>query len=316
MRHDATKALSTLVKGTLLYRAPLSRYTSLHVGGIADSLLYPANLTELQQVIRFCRTEHVPYFVLGCGSNLVIRDGGIRGVVIKLSRSFRKIKIVGACGNHVSLLVEAGVYLRRLLTYAAERGLTGLEFTSGIPGSLGGALAMNAGSLGGEMKDVTEALTLLTPRGTLREKKSAVLNFGYRSLELSPGSVIISACIRLKKLGRHAVLENIEKNSAWRRQTQPLSLPSAGSVFKNPPGKSAGQLVEQVGLKGLRMGKAQISERHANFIVNRGGATANQVLSLMEIMQNRVYRETGIRLEREVRIVGENGQLDENTLPR
>ena len=306
MPYDAIKELSTVVKGKILYQVPLSRYTSLHVGGIADIMLYPANLTELQKVMCLCRTENVPYFILGRGSNLVIRDGGIRGIVIKLSHSFKKIKTVRESGNHARLLVEAGVSLRSLLTYAVSRGLSGLEFTSGIPGSLGGALAMNAGAQGREMKDITETLTLLTPRAALREKKRAALHFDYRRLHLSKGTVIVNASISLKKHSTSALLPTIKKSAAWRRQMQPLNLPSAGSVFKNPPGKSAGQLVEQVGLKGLRVGKAQISEKHANFIVNRGGATARDVLSLMEIMQKRVYQETGIRLEKEVHVVGEN----------
>ena len=306
MHYDAIKELSTVVKGKILYQVPLSRHTSLHVGGIADIMLYPANLTELQQVMCLCRTENVPYFILGRGSNLVIRDGGIRGIVIKLSRSFKKIKTVEEFGNQVRLLVEAGVSLSRLLTYSLSRGLSGAEFISGIPGSLGGALAMNAGSQGREMKDITEAVTLLTPRAALREKKRAALHFYYRSLHLSKGSVIVNASIRLQKHRTGTLLHTREQSTAWRRRTQPLNLPSAGSVFKNPPGKSAGQLVEQVGLKGLRVGKAQISEKHANFIVNRGGATARDVLSLMEIMQNRVYQETGIRLEKEVQVVGEN----------
>jgi UDP-N-acetylmuramate dehydrogenase len=307
MPYDAIKELSTVVKGKILYQVPLSRYTSLHVGGIADVMMYPANLTELQKVICFCRTEKVPYFIMGRGSNLVIRDGGIRGIVIKLSRSFKKIKIVEAFGNHVKLLVEAGISLRRLLSYSLSRGLSGVEFTSGIPGSLGGALAMNSGAQGREMKDITEALTLLTPQAEIREKERAALHFDYRTLHLLRGTVIINASIRLKKHSKSALLHTIGKSTTCRRQMQPVDLPSAGSVFKNPPGKSAGQLVEQVGLKGLLVGKAQISEKHANFIVNRGGASANDVLSLMEIMQNRVYQETGIRLEEEVHVVGENG---------
>jgi UDP-N-acetylmuramate dehydrogenase len=306
MPYDASKELSTVVKGKILYQVPLSRYTSLHVGGIADIMLYPANLTELQKVMCLCRTENVPYFILGRGSNLVIRDGGIRGIVIKLSQSFKKIKTVKEFGNHARLLVEAGVSLRRLLTYAVSTGLSGVEFISGIPGSLGGALAMNAGAQGREMKDITEALTLLTPQAALREKKRAALHFDYRTLDLSKGTVIINASLRLKKGSTGALRHTIEKSTSWRRRMQPLNFPSAGSVFKNPPGESAGQLVERVGLKGLRVGKAQISEKHANFIVNRGGATARDVLSLMEIMQNRVYQETGIRLEHEVHVVGEN----------
>ena len=181
-----------------------------------------------------------------------------------------------------------------------------MEFMSGIPGSLGGALATNAGALGKEMKDITEGVTLLTPRAALREKKRDALHFDYRTLALSKGTVIINGFLRLKKRSKGNRGHPVAHDTSWRRQSQPLNLPSAGSVFKNPPGQFAGQLVEQVGLKGFQVGKAQISEKHANFIVNRGGATASDVLSLMEIMEKKVYQATGIKLEKEVHVVGEN----------
>ncbi|MCK5255647.1 MAG: FAD-binding protein, partial [Deltaproteobacteria bacterium] len=171
MQQNALKNLHKLVKGKILFNVPLSRYTSLRVGGPAEIMIYPLNIMELQKVINFSHTYKVPYFILGRGTNLLIKDGGVRGIVIKLSRSFKKIKIVETLRNHTRLLVESGVSLRRLLNFSAEKGLSGLEFLSGIPGSTGGALWMNSGAYGRQMQDVTESLTLMTPKAEVVEKK-------------------------------------------------------------------------------------------------------------------------------------------------
>ena len=309
MQHDALKELRKFVKGKMLFHVPLSRYTSLRVGGPVEIMIYPLDVMELKKVIHFSQTQAIPYFIIGRGTNLLIKDGGFRGVVIKLSRGFKKIKIVEVFRNHIKVLVEAGVSIKRLLNFSIKRRLSGLEFLSGIPGSMGGALAMNSGAQGRQMQDVTESLTLVTTQAELVEKRRKQLKFEYRQLHLPTGAIIVKALIRMKQGNQREILSEIEKIKKWRRQTQPLNLPSAGSIFKNPPGKSAGKLVEQVGLKGFQVGKAKISEKHANFIVNLGGATAKDILSLIEIIQNRVYQETGIRLEPEIKIAGENGGL-------
>ncbi len=306
MQQDALKELKKNVKGKILFNVPLSRYTSLRVGGLADIMIYPSDAAELQKVIHCSRNQAIPYFIIGRGTNLLIKEGGIRGVVIKLSRGFGKINIVEVFRNYTSILVEAGVSLSSLLKFSIERGLSGLEYVAGIPGSVGGALAMNSGAQGRQMQDVTESVTLLTPRAEVVEKKKNQLHFEYRQLRLPAGTIIVKALIRMKKGSRKAILSEIKKQKKWRSQTQPLNVPSAGSVFKNPPGKSAGQLVEQAGLKGFQSGKAKISEKHANFIVNLGGATAQDILSLTKIMNSKVYQDTGIRLKPEIRIVGEN----------
>ena len=307
MEHDILNELGTTFKGKILYQVPLSRYTSLHVGGIADIMIYPANMQELQTVINYSRKHAMPYCIMGRGTNLLIKDGGIRGIVIKLSRCCNTIKITETVKSQVTLTAGAGVSLRRLLTFAVEGSLSGLEFLSGIPGSLGGALAMNAGAQGKEMKDVTDTITLLTPQADVIEQNPGELRFNYRSLALSKGTVILKAVLKMKQSTRNILLVRIEKINRWRKRMQPLNVPSAGSVFKNPPGHSAGQLVEQAGLKGFKLGNAQVSEKHANFIVNRGGATAQDILSLMDIMQKSVYTATGIELEPEICIAGENG---------
>ena len=307
MEHDTLKELRTTLKGKILSQVSLSRYTSLHVGGIADIMIYPATVQELQTVIRYSRKHAIPYCIMGRGTNLLIKDGGIRGIVIKLSRCCNTIKVIETLKSRVSLTAGAGVSLRRLLNFAVKDSLSGLEFLSGIPGSLGGALAMNAGAQGKEMKDITDTITLLTPQAEVIEQNPGELRFTYRNLALPRGTVILKAVLKMKQSTRSILLGRVEKINRWRRRVQPLNLPSAGSVFKNPPGQSAGQLVEQAGLKGFTLGNAQISDKHANFIVNRGGATAQDVLSLMDIMQNRVYQATGIQLEPEICIAGENG---------
>jgi len=309
MQQDTFKKLSKDVRGKILSHVPLSRYTSLRVGGPADIMIYPSDLTELQAVIQFSRTHAIPYFIMGRGTNLLIKDGGIRGIAIRLSLGFKRLKTIDVSRRHTIVLVEAGVSLRRLLEFSTEKCLSGLEFLSGIPGSMGGALAMNSGARGKEMKDITESITLITPRTEVIEKRKGQLRFKYRKLHLPAGTIILKALIRMKHGSRERILSEIEKIKRQRIQTQPLNLPSAGSVFKNPPGKSAGQLVEQAGLKGFQTGKAKISEKHANFIVNLGGATAKDILSLMEIMQKRVLQDTGIRLEPEIKIAGENGKI-------
>jgi len=301
------KELSKLVKGNVLCEVPLSRHTSLKVGGHADIMIYPAHMEELLNIIRFSRRQAIPYFVMGAGTNLVVRDGGIRGMVIKLTRCFRKITLIRSCGDELSLQAEAGVSLRRLLAFCLGKELAGLEFVSGIPGTLGGAWAMNAGAQGKEMGPITEALTLLTREGAVEEKKSAEMHFSYRRLHLPPGSIIVKGLLHVTRGTRSALKGAVEKINRWRWRAQPLHLPSAGSVFKNPPGHSAGQLLERAGLKGRLSGGAQVSEKHANFIVNAGGATAQDILTLMGIMQSRVYEETGIELEPEVEVVGEDG---------
>jgi UDP-N-acetylmuramate dehydrogenase len=306
MNQRVAKELSALTRGTVLRQVPLSRHTSLKVGGCADMMIYPATPEEVSAIIRLCTGRAIPHCVMGAGTNLLVRDGGFRGVVIKLTRSFRTITLVQPDGDQPMLRAGAGASLRRLLAVCLDKELAGLEFVSGIPGSLGGAWAMNAGAQGTEMGEVTEAITLITPQGEIEEKKSGI-PFSYRSLQLAPGTVILKGLLRVRRGKRSAIVKTVETINRWRWKTQPLDLPNAGSVFKNPPGDAAGRLIEQAGLKGRRAGGAQISEKHANFIVNRGGATAEDIMTLMEIMQTTVREATGITLEPELRVVGEDG---------
>ena len=306
MKYEIFKELDTTLKGKMLYHVSLKRYTSLRVGGIADLMIYPATVKELQTIVTFSQRHSVPYWIIGRGTNLLIKDGGIRGIVIKLSRCCNTIKITETAHSQVKLTAGAGVSLQRLLLFTVNQSLSGLEFLSGIPGSLGGALAMNAGAHGTEMKDVTDSITLLTPQADVIEHPPTALHFNYRHLVLPKGTAILKAVLKMKRSTKSILQGQIRKINEWRKRAQPLNYPSAGSVFKNPSGQSAGQLVERVGLKGFSVGNAQVSEKHANFIVNRGSATAKDILALMEIMQNKVYQATGIRLQPEICIAGEN----------
>jgi UDP-N-acetylmuramate dehydrogenase len=307
MNRNTAKELAALTRGKVLLQVPLSRHTSLKVGGCADMMICPVHPEEVQSIIRFCAERAIPHLVMGAGTNLLVRDGGIRGLVIKLTRGFGKITLISPEGGQPMLRAEAGTSLRRLLAVCLEKQLSGLEFTSGIPGSLGGAWAMNAGARGREMADITQALTLLTPRGEIEETGNPGLCFDYRRLRLPPGTIILKGLLRVRRGSRNVIAGEVEMINRQRRQTQPLDLPSAGSVFKNPPGDAAGRLIERAGLKGRRAGGAQISEQHANFIVNRGGATARDILTLMDMMQTGVHSATGILLEPELQVVGEDG---------
>jgi len=279
----------------------MARHTSLRVGGPVDALASPGDREELAALLARCKRRGWPHIVVGAGFNLLVRDAGLEGVAIKLSRFRRLEEQPGP-----RLISEAGVSHASLTALCARRGLAGLEFGAGIPGTVGGWIAMNAGIGSREMKDVVEAVELLVPGETApRNLAAADLEFRYRELRgVAPGAVIVSAAFRLEPSTPEVVRAEIEALLARRGATQPLDLPSCGSIFKNPPGDFAGRLIEAAGLKGERVGRAEISERHANFIVNRGGAQAADVLALIELARERVLRATGVALETEVRIVG------------
>jgi UDP-N-acetylmuramate dehydrogenase len=297
--------LRKIVKGDLLTNQPMKEYTSLRVGGLADVIVFPEDLEDLIGMIKYLSREHIPYFILGNGTNLLVRDGGIRGVVIALSHGFKRVELLKE-NNSSLIFAEAGVPLVSLIRFAIGRSLSGMEFAAGIPGTVGGGLLMNAGGSLGELKDVTQSVTILNPRGEITTKKQEDLRFSYRNLQLPKNSIILSAVFRLKIDNQSHIRERIQKILLSRKETQPLDLPNAGSIFKNPEGVSAGKLVDEAGLKGIQIGNAKVSELHANFILNMGNATAQNILSLIEKIQQKVYQKTGFMLEPEIRIVGEN----------
>lgn len=289
-----------LIEGRVLFDAPMKRYTSIRVGGPADCLLFPKNQKELRKVILHARKKGIPLFLLGRGTNLIVQDRGIRGWVVSLREGMRRTWMDGEV-----LEAEAGCSLQQLVQFSIRKGLTGLEPLWGIPGTVGGGLAMNAGAWGTELKDVVHSVTFMNEVGESVERSRSRLRFSYRRLAFPSSWVILKGSFHLRKGKKEEILERVKSFSEMRRRTQPLDYPSAGSIFKNPRGGVAGKWIDEIGLKGFRIGQAMISERHANFIINLGKATAEEILRLIEMVERRVYEEKGIFLEREVKVVGE-----------
>ncbi len=296
--HNLKTALSG-IRGAVVFDAPLAELTSLRIGGPADVLVSPEDIHDLCQIVRQAHGAQVPIMVLG-GTNLLVQDGGIRGVVLSLSK-------LAAIEKEDAQLVfaEAGVRMPTLMGFAVHQALSGLEWAAGIPGTVGGAVVMNAGTKLGEMKNCLDAIQMVNPEGRLITYSAADLSFSYRSVSL-PEGIVVGAWLRLAPASREEIESRTKSYLQYRKQSQPLSQPNAGSVFKNPQGTTAGRLIEEVGLKGYRVGDAQVSTKHANFIVNLGHACSTDVLRLIETIQREVLRRTGIRLELEWKVVGED----------
>ena len=300
MKRDYKKWASGLIKGRVLFDAPMRQFTSMKVGGPADSLFFPKGEDDLKKLVRYARRKNIPFFILGKGTNLVVRDKGVRGWVISLIQGMKKIESEGDVVE-----AEAGLPLQRLVQWTIQKGLTGLEPFFGIPGTVGGGLAMNAGAWGAELKDVLLSITLMKEDGEVVERPRQKLKFSYRRLSLPPSGIILKGRFQLKKGRKEEIFERVKSYSEMRKRTQPLDYPSAGSIFRNPKEGPAGRWIEDLGLKGFRMGQAMISDKHANFIINLGKATAEEVIDLMEMVERKIYEEKGISLEREVKVVGE-----------
>lgn len=298
---EARNALETSLGERVEFDVPLSLHTSLRIGGPADAMATPADREELAALLAICHAHQIPVRVLGAGFNVLVREGGIRGLVLRLKK-LRRIEREA----EDRVLIEAGASHATITSYCVKEGLSGLEFGAGIPGTLGGWLAMNAGIGTRELKDVVIDIEWLDRAGTRFETiPRDRLDFQYRSLAgLPEGAVLVAARLRVEPSERETIQAEIDRLLAHRQQTQPTDIPSCGSVFRNPPGDYAGRLIEAVGLKGSREGAAEISTRHANFIVNHGGATTADVLRLIERAQETVLRETGVELETEVQLLG------------
>jgi len=300
------KHLKSCVSGSVLFDEPLDRHTSMGVGGPADALVFPQSREELAGLIRLLQKENVPFLTLGNGTNLIVRDGGCRGAVVAL-QGLKKLSLVVQPEGKVLIRVEAGVPLAAIVHLSIKESLTGMEFCAGIPGSVGGAVRMNAGAFGMEMKDVVTEITILNENQELETLSRQELSFEYRRLDLSGKAVIVSAEFALSPGKRESISGKVSEIMALRKRKHPLNLHNAGSIFKNPRHVPAGQLIEEVGLKGTRRGDAMISEQHGNFIVNLGNARSADVLDLIEEIRGRVRDCRDIHLEAEVHIVGEDG---------
>jgi len=300
MERDYKKEALGLIGGKVLFDAPMRRFTSLRVGGPADSLLFPKDVNELRKVVLQAKKKGIPVFILGRGTDLIVRDRGIRGWVVSLTKGLKKIQSDGEV-----IEAEAGTTLRRLAQFSVQRELAGAEAFFGIPGTVGGGLATNAGAWGVEMKDVILSVSFLNEDGEIVERSRPRLRFSYRKLDFPSSWIILKGRFQLKKGKKGEILERMKSYSEMRRRTQPLDYPSAGSIFKNPEEGPAGKWIEEVGLKGFRIGQAMVSDLHANFIINLGKSTAREVIDVVEWVERRVQEEKGIRLTREVKVIGE-----------
>ncbi len=289
-------------KGRVLFDVSMKDYVSLKIGGSADVMAFPQDAADLRELVKFAWTKKFPLFYLGGGTNLLVRDGGVRGIVINLNEGMKDITFL----KDMKVIAGSGGKLTELSRECGEKGLGGLEFAVGIPGVLGGAVAMNAGCFGREMKDVVEGVEIIDKKGKKGFLSNAELGFGYRKSKLPEGAVVVKVHLALTKRDSSEIKAEIKELRAKRKKSAPVVKPNAGSIFKNPEGKSAGRLIDEAGLKGLCSGDAQISMEHANYIVNNGEAKAADVLNLMATIRDKVYSSMGVMLEPEIKVIGED----------
>ncbi|MEL7563554.1 MAG: UDP-N-acetylmuramate dehydrogenase [Dehalobacterium sp.] len=290
-----------LVDTKIYLNEDMKKHTTFKTGGTADLMIEAQSITQLQILMKYILREKIPYVILGHGSNVLIGDQGIREVVIKIEDNLKRITVEGE-----KIDAEAGALLADASKYAQKHGLSGVEFASGIPGTVGGAVVMNAGAYGGEIKDVLEEVQVITADGELLVRKSDELEFGYRTSSIQRnGDIVIKAKLSLKKGDQKAIKNYMDELTRKREQSQPLEYPSAGSVFKRPEGYYTGKLIQDAGLQGYQIGGAQVSTKHAGFIVNANNATTRDILNLINHIQNEVKRLYNVELKTEVKVLGE-----------
>lgn len=301
-----SRQLKELTKeGCIIENEPLAGHTTFRIGGPADYFATPSSEKEVADIITFCRKEGLPFFVMGNGSNLLAGDKGFRGLVLSISKNMSACRMETK-GGQTHVFAEAGISLSALAGQAARQELTGLEFAAGIPGTLGGAVFMNAGAYGGEIKDALVCARVLLPDGTIRRFSKEELELGYRhSVLMENNGIVLSAEFLLGKGKKEEIYAKMKELAAKRIEKQPLEYPSAGSTFKRPEGYFAGKLIMDAGLSGYRVGDAMVSEKHCGFVINAGKATAEDVRTLMREVSDLVFEKCGVRLEPEVRMLGE-----------
>ncbi len=299
----AAELISNIVgRENVFIDEPMWKHTSFKVGGNADLMVLPQNTDQLIDIVRICMEREYPFLVMGNGTNLIVKDKGIRGIVIKTYEGLQNYKVYDDF-----IEAESGILLSKLANIALENSLTGLEFASGIPGTLGGAVTMNAGAYYGEMKDVVVWTKYLDRQGLVKELEGEQHQFGYRtSFIQTNGGIVLKSRLKLKKGNSSEIKALMDDLDKRRKDKQPLDMPSAGSVFKRPTGYYAGQLIENCGLRGYTIGGAQISTKHCGFIVNKGNATAEDVIALIKLVQEKVKSKFGVELQTEVKVVGED----------
>ncbi|SFQ03564.1 UDP-N-acetylmuramate dehydrogenase [Butyrivibrio proteoclasticus] len=301
MNEVLCNAIEQIVSASnVLKNEPMSRHTTFRSGGPASLFIRPENKDQLVEVMALIRKLGTDFFVLGNGSNLLVSDEGFDGVVISLSN----LNDISLKGDH-TILAEAGALNSQIAAFARDNELKNFEFAAGIPGTIGGAMIMNAGAYGGEMKLVTKSVTVLSPEGEIMVLDNDSMEFGYRSSAIKGrGYIVISVLLSLKKGKKETIIQNMQELAAKRREKQPLEFPSAGSTFKRPEGYFAGKLIEDAGLRGFSVGGAAVSEKHCGFVINKDNATSAQIYELISEVKRRVYENSGVKLEPEVIMLG------------
>lgn len=295
------KLLSILKEEQVKKDEPMKSHTTFRVGGPAAYFVTPQTAEEVAKVMEVCIQEKVPYYIVGNGSNLLVSDKGYEGVIIQIYKQMNQVEVEG-----IQIRAQAGALLSMIAKRALDAELTGFEFAAGIPGTLGGACVMNAGAYGGEMKDVLQSVTVLTDKGEVKTLAKEELELGYRtSVIAKKGYIVLEAVIELQKGAKEAIRAVMDDLKERRVTKQPLEYPSAGSTFKRPEGYFAGKLIQDAGLRGFRVGGAQVSEKHCGFVINKDQATASDVMNLMNQVSDKVYEEFGVRLQPEVKRLGE-----------
>ena len=301
MKQAAERLKQAVGAGIFLTDEPMSRHTTFRTGGPADIYIEPSGVEELKQVLDICREENVAYTIIGNGSNLLVGDGGYRGVLISFGKPFAQVTIEGA-----QVRTGAGALLSAVAKQVLNASLTGFEFAAGIPGTIGGAVVMNAGAYGGELCQVLREATVLTPEGEVKTLPAEELELGYRTSCIQKnGYIVLEAVLQLQRGNADDIRAVMDALASKRREKQPLEYPSAGSTFKRPEGHFAGRLIQDAGLRGFRVGGAQVSEKHCGFVINRDHATSADILSLCRQVQEKVKAQFGVELELEVKLLGE-----------
>lgn len=282
---------------------PMKKHTSFRIGGTADIYVKPDNIEDIQYIVQFAQKNNIPLLVIGNGSNLLVKDNGIRGIVLK--PNIQEI-VLQEKENEVNITLGAGVPLPKISIEMSKKGYTGLEFAAGIPGTIGGAIRMNAGAYGGEIKDIVVSTTYMDLEGNVKTINNEQHEFEYRkSIFAKYKYIILNTNIKLKKGNIEEIEQKIASNMQSRREKQPINMPSAGSTFKRQEGIITAKLIDEAGLKGFSIGDAQVSEKHAGFVINRGNATAKDVLKLTKYIQDKLYEKFSVKIELEIEVVGE-----------
>lgn len=293
--------IDILGENIVLLDEPMKNHTSFRVGGNADAMIQPSTIEELKKAMEYIKEHNIPYYVMGNGSNIIVGDKGFRGTIIKIFSRMCHVEVQGEFMD-----IKAGALMTVIASKALENSLTGFEFASGIPGTFGGAVCMNAGAYGGEIKDILVSVNVLTKDGEVKTLNADELELSYRhSIIPKEEYIVLSGRIKLKKGVYDNIKEEMSRLSAQRREKQPLSYPSAGSTFKRPEGYFAGKLISDAGLKGYNINGAEVSEKHAGFVINKGNATASDIVEVIKHCQETVYKKFGVKLETEVKMIGE-----------